>query len=47
MTWIGTQVVMIGFGSWLQPFYFGVGTAFVALALTPSVRRYLRASIDR
>jgi len=41
MGWIATQVVMIGFGSWLQPLYFGVGLAFAILPATPSMRRHL------
>jgi hypothetical protein len=41
MIWIGTQVAMIGLGSWLQPLYFGVGLTFVILPLFSSVRRHL------
>jgi hypothetical protein len=41
MIWISVQVAMIGGGSWLQPFYFGVGLAIVTAALMPSVREHL------
>ncbi len=41
MVWIIVQVVMIGAGSWLQPFYFGVGLAVILLSLTSSVRVYM------
>lgn len=41
MTWIATEVTMIGFDSWLQPFHFGIGLAFAILALAPPMRRYL------
>lgn len=44
MIWIGTEVIMIGFDSWLQPFHFIVGLAFVGLSLTAPMRRYLRRS---
>jgi cytochrome b561 len=47
MIWITTQVAMIGGGSWLQPLYFGVGLAILALSLAPSVRRYLSAPSQR
>jgi hypothetical protein len=40
-TWIATQVGMIGFSSWLQPFHFCLGLAFIALPLTPSLRAHL------
>lgn len=43
MIWIVVQVLMIGLGAWLQPFYFGVGLAILLLTLAPSVRAYLRA----
>ena len=42
MIWITVQVLMIGLGAWLQPFYFGVGLAILLLTLTTSVRGYLR-----
>jgi hypothetical protein len=42
MTWIVVQLVMVGLGAWLQPFYFGIGLAILLLTLTPSVRDYLR-----
>lgn len=43
MIWIATQVGMIGFNSWLQPFHFALGLAFIILALTPSLRTHLAA----
>lgn len=43
MIWIVVQVLMIGLGAWLQPFYFGVGLAILLLTLAPPVRAYLRA----
>jgi hypothetical protein len=43
MIWIATQVSMIGFNSWLQPFHFALGVAFITLALTPSLRTHLAA----
>ena len=42
MIWITTEVIMIGFDSWLQPFHFGIGLAFAILSSTPPMRRYLR-----
>jgi hypothetical protein len=41
MIWIATQVSMIGFSSWLQPFHFAIGVAFITLPLTPSLRAHL------
>ena len=41
MIWIATEVVMIGFDSWLQPLHFCVGLAFAVLPLTPSMRSHL------
>ncbi len=43
-TWlaIAVQVLMVGLGDWLQPFYFGVGLAILLLTLAPPVRNYLR-----
>lgn len=41
MVWIIVQVAMIGGGSWLQPFYFGGGSAIVLASLAPSVRAHL------
>ncbi len=38
--WIATEVLLIGFDSWLQPLHFAVGAAFVLLSLTPSMRRH-------
>jgi cytochrome b561 len=43
MIWIATQVSRIGFSSWLQPFHFALGVAFITLALTPSLRTHLAA----
>jgi hypothetical protein len=34
---------MIGLSSWLQPFHFSLGVAFITLALTPSLRTHLAA----
>lgn len=42
MIWIVVQVLMVGLGAWLQPFYFAVGLAILLLTLTPPIRRYLR-----
>ena len=42
MIWITVQVLLIGLGAWLQPFYFAVGLAILLLTLAPSVRAYLR-----
>ncbi len=42
MIWIVVQVIQIGLGTWLQPFYFGVGLVILLLALNPSVQRHLR-----
>ncbi len=42
MIWIVVQVLMVGLGAWLQPFYFGVGLAILLLTLTPPMRAYLR-----
>jgi hypothetical protein len=42
MIWITVQVLMMGLGAWLQPFYFGVGLAILLLTLAPPVRDYLR-----
>jgi hypothetical protein len=44
MIWIATEVIMIGFDSWLQPFHFGIGLAFAVLPLTPSMREHFRAT---
>jgi hypothetical protein len=41
MIWIATEVIMIGFDSWLQPFHFGIGMAFAILSSMPTMRRYL------
>ena len=41
MTWIATEVIMIGFDSWLQPFHFCIGVAFTILPLAPSMRGHL------
>jgi hypothetical protein len=41
MIWIATEVIMIGFDSWLQPFHFCIGLAFAALPLSPSMRGHL------
>jgi len=41
MIWIATEVIMIGFDSWLQPFHFCIGLAFATLPLAPSMRGYL------
>lgn len=41
MIWISTQVIMIGFDSWLQPFHFCIGLAFAVLPLSPSMRSHL------
>jgi membrane protein implicated in regulation of membrane protease activity len=42
MAWIVVQRLLIPGTTWLQPFYFAVGAAITALALTPGVRRHLR-----
>ena len=42
MVWIAIQVLMIGLGAWLQPFYFGVGLAILLLTLAPPVCAFLR-----
>jgi hypothetical protein len=41
MIWIATEVILIGFDSWMQPFHFGIGLAFTTLSITPSMRNYL------
>lgn len=41
MGWIATEVILIGFDSWLQPFHFCIGLAFAVLPLTPSMRSHL------
>lgn len=41
MIWIATEVGMIGFDSWLQPFHFCIGLVFAITPLTPSMRRFL------
>ncbi|MBK9578803.1 MAG: hypothetical protein IPO40_17155 [Fibrobacteres bacterium] len=41
MVWIGVQVAMIGFQSFLQPLHFGIGATVVALALAPTARKFL------
>jgi hypothetical protein len=43
MIWIVTEVIMIGFDSWLQPFHFCIGLAFAVLPLTLSMRKYFAA----
>jgi hypothetical protein len=35
------EVWMIRLGTWLQPFYFGVGLAILVLSLLPSIRTSL------
>lgn len=42
MTWIVVQVLMVGFGTYLQPFYFAVGLVILLLILSPPMRQYLR-----
>ncbi len=44
MIWIATEVIMIGFDSWLQPFHFCIGLAFAILPLAPSMRAHLSVS---
>lgn len=43
MSWIVVQMLLIEFRSFLQPLMFTVGTAIVAVALLPAVRRQFRA----
>lgn len=42
MIWIVVQVIIIGLGTWLQPFYFGVGAAIFLLSFHPMVQRHVR-----
>jgi len=42
MIWILVQVVIIGPGSWLQPFYFAIGLLILLLCFAPSARAHLR-----
>jgi hypothetical protein len=44
MIWITVQVLMVGLGAWLQPFYFGIGLAILLLTVLSPVRGYLRRS---
>ncbi len=44
MIWITAQVLMVGLGAWLQPFYFGLGLAILLLTVLSPVRDYLRRS---
>lgn len=39
-TWIGVEVAMIGFDSWLQPFHFCLGLLFATLPFMSSARAY-------
>lgn len=43
MAWIVVQRALIAGTTWLQPFYFAVGLAILALALTRDVRAALRS----
>ena len=40
VAWIVIQVLIVGYASWLQRFYFGIGMLMVGLCLTASVRGY-------
>lgn len=42
LVWIVTQVLFVGYVSWLQPIYAGLALLLMALALLPGVRRGLR-----
>lgn len=42
MIWIAVQVAMIGYASFLQPLYGGLGLAMLAVTLLPGVRQHLR-----
>lgn len=42
MIWITVQVMLIGYGSVLQPLYFGWGIVIIGVTLLPSVRHYNR-----
>jgi hypothetical protein len=41
MIWIATQVILIGFDSWLQPLHFAIGLILATVAMTSPMRRYL------
>jgi hypothetical protein len=34
LAWIAGQIAVIGYASWMQPFFFGVGLAILGLAYT-------------
>lgn len=38
--WITVQVLLIGYGSFLQPFYLGWGIVIIGVTLLPNARRY-------
>lgn len=40
MIWITVQVAMLGYGFWIQPACFSLGTAIVLVTLLPPVRNY-------
>jgi hypothetical protein len=44
MIWIATEVIMIGFDSWLQPFHFCIGLIISGLPLTSSMRNNLKVA---
>jgi hypothetical protein len=41
MVWIVVQVLMVGLGAWLQPFYFAAGLVIFLLTLASPIRQYL------
>jgi len=40
IVWITVQVLLIGYGSFLQPFYLGWGIVIIGVTLLPDTRRY-------